>query len=122
MYFFKKYIIIVCQINVTKIRKEEYIAMARVLRPLITGGCSYCSSPDHLVGKGRCRHTLGMNFKTERVNGMTVVEIASIDGSEKDVPEIKVERAKLDKYVQDLNKELAKETKKKLLAFFENNG
>lgn len=33
--------------------------MASVMRPRRDGGYSLCSSPDELIGKGRCCHVLG---------------------------------------------------------------
>lgn len=93
--------------------------MARVLRLLKSGGCSYCSSPENMVGKGRCNHIPGICFNQKQENGMTFVEITSLDGSKDGIPEARVDTTKLDSYVQDLDKALSDEKKKKIIGFFE---
>ena len=92
----------------------------KVLRLLKTGGYSYCSSPEELVGKGRCNHIPGMCFHQKQVNGLTCVEVSSFDGSDKDLPEAIVDAEKLNAYVINLDNELSKEKKKKILNFFKN--
>lgn len=44
--------------------------MKTYLRPKKNGGSSQCSSPDELVGKGRCCHILG-----ESVGAMEITQI-----------------------------------------------
>ena len=90
----------------------------KTLRLLKTGGCSYCSSPEHLVGKGRCNHIPGLCFKQKQEKGMIFVEISSLDGSSEGLPNAKVDTEKLDTYVQDLDKALSNEKKNKIIDFF----
>ena len=93
--------------------------MAKVLRLLRSGGCSYCSAPEHLVGKGRCKHIPGICFEQKLdKQGHTCVEIKSSE--ENPVPKSLVKEEDLNDYVRNLDQELSKEKRAKILEFFRN--
>lgn len=94
-----------------------------VLRPLKSGGFSYCKSPEHLVGKGRCNHLPGMAFNMARSeSGLSVVEVQSVDFDNNVKPgEYKVEEKKLNDFVMKLDKELSKKKKDSILKYFKSH-
>lgn len=98
--------------------------MPRVLRPLKNGGFSYCSSPDHLVGKGRCNHLPGISYKqTKNEDGFDCVEISSLDDSDQtNIPKSLVKEDDLNEYVRNLDSQLEAEKKKKIIEFFNKYG
>lgn len=91
-----------------------------VLRPLKSGGFSYCKSPEHLVGKGRCNHLPGMAFNMSKSeSGLSVVEVQSVDFDSNMKPgEYKVEEKELNDFVLNLDKELSRKKKEDILNFF----
>lgn len=82
------------------------------MRPLRTGGYSMCSCPDELVGKGRCRHVLGIAqvIYDDKENKVKMVNMDGLTVSGNDNDEI---HAMLNKIPQ-----LPEETVNKLLDYF----
>lgn len=83
------------------------------MRPLKTGGWSLCSCPDELVGKGRCRHMLGVAqiVFDDEADKMKLVNVEGMDisGNSKAIQDC------LDKIP-----EIDEEKKIKLLDYFNN--
>lgn len=83
--------------------------MNGVIRPLKSGGYSICRSPEELVGKGRCKHKLGISFKLKD-DGSMVCNV----GEE----ETKDEK-QINNYLKSLGDTISEEKKEKILMFFE---
>lgn len=93
--------------------------MPKVLRPLKSGGFSYCSSPEDKVGQGRCQHLPGIVFKQKTTdNGCTCVEIDSIDNNTTNIPKSMMKKDELDTYTKQIAVELDDEKKKRIIDFF----
>lgn len=94
--------------------------MADVIRPRKDGGYSLCSSPDELVGKGRCCHVLGGECNpslnvTSIQRGMYEVDM---DGNK---VSIQGDQDAIKKFFDSMHK-LDDEKVRKILDFLESEG
>lgn len=82
------------------------------MRPLRTGGYSMCSCPDELVGKGRCKHVLGIAqvIYDDRDSKIKMVNMDGLNVSDNSSKDIKDMLGKIPQLPDD--------TVNKLLEFF----
>ncbi len=79
-----------------------------VIRPLKTGGYSLCTSPDNLVGKGRCKHILAESLKFDGDNDDTRF-ISIGDNKVEDEEEV-------NKYIANIGSDLSDDKRKRILS------
>lgn len=93
-----------------------------VLRPKKDGGYSECSSPDELVGKGRCCHVLGDDGEVLSVNriqrGLYEVQI---DDNKSSSININAQKEAIIKFFNNMTK-LDDEQVKKIVTFLNEEG
>lgn len=85
-----------------------------VLRPNKNGGVSRCSSPDHLVGKGRCNHIAGSiaNLQYDKESKSYSVDVKDYDLQKKESDKEKIEN--ISKYLDSGKKEISKEKREEI--------
>ena len=91
--------------------------MATYIRPRKDGGCSECSSPDELVGRGRCIHILGENenhMELKRIErGIYEVQVGE------SLMTIEAQKETVKKFFNEIPK-IEEEKKQRILDFLNN--
>lgn len=82
-----------------------------MIRPLKTGGCSVCKSPDDRVGKGRCQHIMDMK-QTIKIEWDGEAYIGNVSIDEVD---IQVNQQKIKDFIKSIEDSLTQEEKQSIL-------